>query len=115
MLIGAVRSALLFVLGTTDYGQRGEAAEGSEIISLYNRPFPRLSLLSLVQCSFPLFAGVVLSALLRKYAVSNFEIAMGCATVAGCIPGTIKLLHCGLANRAKQRPGQRSIPNSLPN
>ena len=81
----------------------------SEVIALYNGPFPLLSLLCLVQGSFPLLTGVVLSALLRKDSVSNFEVAMVCASVAGCVPGTIKLLHCGLADWAKEGPGQRSI------
>jgi hypothetical protein len=97
---------------TIDRGQLGEAAEGSEIISLYNSPFPGLSLLSLVQRSFPLFAGVALSPLLRKDSVSNFEIAMRCASVPSCVPGSIKLFHCGFADRAKEGPRQRSIPNS---
>jgi hypothetical protein len=34
---------------------------------------------------------------------------MRCASVAGCVPGAIKLLHCGFADRAKEGPGQRSI------
>jgi len=85
----------------------GCIAGASEVIALYNGPL--LSLLCLVQGSFPLLTGVVLSALLRKDSVSNFEVAMRCASVSGCVPGTIKLLHCGLADRAKERPGQRSI------
>jgi hypothetical protein len=114
---GAVRSARLFPFSAADYGQRGEAAgvgaqdlKGtSKVTALYNWPLSWLrSLFCLVQRSFPSFAGVVLSAVLRKDSVSNFEIAMGCATVAGCIPGTIKLLHCGLADWAKEGPGQRS-------
>ena len=81
-----------------------------KVIAVYNRPLPHLrSLFCLVQRSFPLLAGVALGALLRKDSVSNFEVAMRCASVAGCVPGTIKLLHCGLADRAKERPGQRSI------
>jgi hypothetical protein len=84
----------------------------SEVIVLYNGPL--LSLLCVVQGSFPLLTGVVLSALLRKDSVSNFEVAMRYASVAGCVPGTIKLLHCGLTDRAKEGPGQRSILYSLP-
>jgi hypothetical protein len=34
------------------------------------------------------------------------------ASVSGCIADTIELLHCGLADRAKERPGQRSIPRA---
>jgi hypothetical protein len=29
-----------------------------------------------------------------------------CASVSGCVPGTIELLHCGFADRAKEGPGQ---------
>jgi hypothetical protein len=36
---------------------------------------------------------------------------MRCASVADCVPGTIKLLHCGgLADWAKEWPGQPSNP-----
>jgi hypothetical protein len=56
-----------------------------------------------------LLTGVVLSALLRKDSVSNFEVAMRYASVAGCVPGTIKLLHRRrLADRAKERSGHLS-------
>jgi hypothetical protein len=92
----------------------GYIVGASEVIALYDRPFPLLSLLCLVEGSFPLLTGVVLSALLRKDSVSNFEVAMRCASVAGCVPGAIKLLHCGFADRAKEGPGQRSILCSLP-
>ena len=91
----------------------GCIAGASEVIALYNGPFPLLSLLCLVQGSFPLLTGVILSALLRKDSVSNFEVAMRCASVAGCVPGAIKLLHCGFADRAKEGPGQRSILYSI--
>ena len=84
---------------------------GSKIVPVYNGPFTRLrSMLCLAQCSFPLLSGIVLSPLLRKDAIGDFETAMRCASVAGCVPSTIKLLHCGLADRAKDGPGQRSIP-----
>jgi hypothetical protein len=91
--------------------------QSSKVSALYNGPIPRLrSLLCLAQCSFPLLAGVVLSPLLSKDGVGNFEVAIRCTSVADCIPSTIKLLlHRGLADRAKERPGQWSIPNSLPN
>src|SRR5215471_1857836 len=87
------------------------------VFPLYSGPFPRLrSLLCLVQRRFPLLTGVVLSALVCKDGVGNFEVAVRCTSVADCVPSTIKLLlHRGLADRAKERPGQRSIPNSLPN
>jgi hypothetical protein len=91
--------------------------QSSKVSALYNGPIPRLrSLLCLAQCSFPLLAGVVLSPLLSKDGVGNFEVAIRSTSVADCIPSTIKLLlHRGLADRAKERPGQWSIPNSLPN
>jgi hypothetical protein len=87
-------------------------AGASEVIVLYNGPL--LSLLCLVQGSFPLLTGVVLSALLRKDCVRDFELSIRFAIEAGCVPGTIKLLHCGFADRAKEGPGQRSILYSLP-
>src|SRR5260370_17815214 len=87
----------------------GCIAGASEVIALYNGPFPLLSLLCLTQCTFPLLAGVVLSPLLRKDAVGDFEVAMRCASVAGRVPSTIGLLHCGFADRAKEGPRQLSI------
>src|SRR5215472_15692675 len=86
-----------------------------KLFLLYNGPFPRLrSLLCLVQRRFPLLTGVVLS--ICQDGVGNFEVAVRCTSVADCVPSTIKLLlHRGLADWAKERPGQRSIPNSLPN
>src|SRR5262249_21282209 len=82
----------------------------SKVTALYNRPLPRRrSLLCLAQRSFPLCVGVVLRAPLREHGISDLEVAMRCASVANCVPGTIKLLHCGgLADWAKERPGQRS-------
>src|SRR5262249_45258087 len=60
--------------------------------------------------------GFVLCALLCKDGVGNFEVAVRRTSVADCVPSTIKLLlHRGLADWAKERPRQRSIPNSLPN
>jgi hypothetical protein len=44
---------------------------------------------------------------LRKDSIDDFEIAMRWAGVSGCIAGTIKPLHCGLADRAKEGPGHR--------
>jgi hypothetical protein len=68
-----------------------------KIVARYNRPFPRPPpLLCLEQRSFPLLSGVVLGALLCKDGFGNFEGAMRCAIVAGCIAGAIKLLRCGL-------------------
>jgi hypothetical protein len=46
-------------------------------------------------------AGVIPSALVRKDCVGNFEGIMSCATEAGRVPGTVKLLRCGFADRAK--------------
>ena len=85
------------------------SAEPSKVTALYNRPFPRLrSLLCFIQRSFPLLAGVVLRAPLREYGIGDLEVAMRCASVADGVAGTIKLLHCGgLADWAKERPGQR--------
>jgi len=82
----------------------------SKVTALYNRPLPRLrSLLCLLQRSFPLCVGVVLRAPLREHGIRDPEVAMRCASVADCVPGTIKILHCGgLADWAKERPGQRS-------
>ena len=63
----------------------------SKIVGGYERPFPSLRfLLCLAQRSLPLFAGVVLSALLCKDGVGNFEDAMGRAMETGCIAGTVK-------------------------
>src|SRR4029077_1368466 len=82
----------------------------SKVTALYNGPFPRLrSLLCLAQRSFPLCVGVVPNALLRKDCVSDFELSIRFAIEAGCVPGAIKLLHRGLADRPKEGPGQRSI------
>ena len=83
--------------------------QSSKVSALYNGPIPRLrSLLCLAQCTFPLLAGVVLSPLLSKDGVGNFEVAIRCTSVADCIPSTIKLLlHRGLADRAKERPGHQ--------
>ena len=85
-----------------------------EIICYYQRPSLRLrSFLCLVQRSFPFFAGVILCLGLRKDTVSNLEVAMRWATVAGCVAGTIKLLRrWGFADCAKERSGQRSTPSS---
>ena len=75
----------------------------SKIVGGYERPFPRLPpLLCLEQRSFPLFAGVVLSALLRKDGIGNSEGAMRRAIVAGCIAGTVKLLRSGFADWANE-------------
>jgi hypothetical protein len=60
-------------------------------------------LLCLVQRGCPLLAGVVLSSLLSKNAIGDFEIAMRWASVSGCIADTINLLHC-----ADLQIGQRS-------
>jgi len=68
----------------------------------------------LAQRSFPLFVGVIPNALLRKDCVSDFELSMRFAIEAGCVPGAIKLLRWGFADRAKEGPGQRSILYSLP-
>ena len=105
-----------------DRAQRGEAGgvgaerRELEVAALYNGPFPRLrSLLRLMQSSFPLLAGVVLSAPLREHDIRDLEVAMRCAGVTDCVPGTIKFLHCGrLADWAKERPGQRSATFSNP-
>ena len=80
----------------------------SEIVDDYKRPsFGPCSFLCLVQCGFPLLSGVVLRLGLRKYSVSNLEVAMRWANVAGCVSGTIELLrYCGFADRAKEGPGQ---------
>jgi hypothetical protein len=78
----------------------------SEVIAPYDRPFPRLrSLLCLAQRGFPLCVGVVPNAAIRKDCVSDFELSIRCAIEASRVPGTIKLLHCGFANRAKEGPG----------
>jgi hypothetical protein len=83
----------------------------SKIVGGYERPFPSLRfLLCLAQRSLPLFAGVVLSALLCKDGVGNFEDAMGRAMETGCIAGTVKApLRWGFADWAKEGSGQRSI------
>ena len=89
---------------------RNSAPQQSKITALYNGPFPRLrSLLCLAERSFPLFVGVVLNAAVLKDRVSDFEFSMRFAIEPSCIPSTIKLMHCGLADRAKEGPGQRSI------
>jgi hypothetical protein len=88
------------------------AQQGLVEIICYNQ-WPRIrlrSLLCLVQCGFPLLSAVVLCLGLRKDSVSNLEVTMRWASVADCVSGTIKLLRCGgLADRAKEGPGQRSI------
>jgi len=86
------------------------SCQSSEVVAVNNGPLPRLrSLLCLVQRSLPLRAGVVLRAPLREHGIRDLEVAMRCAIERGCVPGTIKLLHCGgLADWAKERPGQRS-------
>jgi len=56
-----------------------------------------------------LLADVVLNAALLKDRVSDFELSMRFTIEPVCVPGTIKLMHCGLADRAKEGPGQRSI------
>jgi hypothetical protein len=86
-----------------------------EIVAGYERPFPRLrSLLCLAQRGFPLLSGVVLSTLLSKDGIGNLEGAMRRAMIADGIAGAIKLLHYwGFADRAKEGPGQRSIPRAL--
>ena len=78
---------------------------GSEIVARYERPFPRLRpLLCLAQRSFPLFAGVVLSALLCKDGIRNFEDAMRRAMEAGGVPGTVEApLRWGLGSFALAR------------
>ena len=67
----------------------------------------------LAQRSFPLLADVVLNAALLKDRVSDFELSMRFTIEPVCVPGTIKLMHCGLADRAKEGPWQRSILNQL--
>jgi len=84
-----------------------KAARLSEIVGDYKGPFILLfiwlrSLPGLVQRSFPLFAGVVLGALLRKDFVGNLEVAVGWATVAGCVAGTVKLFRWGVADWANE-------------
>ena len=84
-----------------------EAERLSEIVRDYKRPFILLllrlrSLPGLVQRSFPLFAGVVLGALLRKDGVGNLEVAVGWATEAGCVAGTVKLFRWGVADWANE-------------
>jgi hypothetical protein len=61
------------------------------------------------------FAGLsdLLAALPRLIVNNMARGPMRFAIEAGCVPGTIKLLHCGLADRAKEGPGQRSNPYSL--
>jgi hypothetical protein len=83
---------------------------GSEIVARYERPFPRLRpLLCLAQRSFPLFAGVVLSALLCKDGIRNFEDAMRRAMEAGGVPGTVEApLRWGFADWAKEGSGHLS-------
>ena len=56
-----------------------------------------------------MLADVVLNAALLKDRVSDFELSMRFTIEPVCVPGTIKLMHCGLADRAKEGPGQRSI------
>jgi len=105
-----------------DRAQRGEAGgvgaerRELEVAALYNGPFPRLrSLLCLAQRSFPLLAGVVLRAPLPEHGIRDLEVAMRFAIEPRRVPGTIKLLHCGgLADWAKERPGQRSATFSNP-
>jgi hypothetical protein len=81
---------------------RGNVRAQSEVIVPYDRPFPRLRPLHcLAQRGFPLLAGVVPSALVRKDCVGNFEGIMSSAKEAGGVPGTVKLLRCGFADRAK--------------
>jgi hypothetical protein len=70
--------------------RNASSATFSEIVAGYERPLPRLrSLLCLAQRSFPLLSGIVLSPLLCKDGVSNFEGAMSCATIADGIAGAI--------------------------
>jgi hypothetical protein len=91
-------------------GSRLRSIRRSKVIAVYNGPIPPfLSLLSPAQRNLPLLGRVVLSAPLCKDAVRDFKGAVRCASVSGRIPGTIKLLHCGLADRAKEGSGQRSI------
>jgi hypothetical protein len=91
-------------------GSRLRSIRRSKVIAVYNGPIPRfLSLLSPAQRNLPLLGRVVLSAPLCKDAARDFKVAVRCASVSGCIPSTIKLLHCGLADRAKEGSGQRSI------
>src|SRR5215470_12977122 len=87
-----------------------DARHLSEIICYYQRPsFGLCSFLCLIQRSFPLLLGIVLCLGLRKDAIGDFEVAMRWASVAGCVPGTIKLLRCwGFADRAKERSGHLS-------
>ena len=78
-----------------------------EIPSPYNRPFPfhRL-ILRHTQRSFPFGAGVVL---INSDGVGNPKVAVDCATEAGRIAGTSKLLRWGFADWANEGHGQRSI------
>ena len=81
----------------------------------YKRPLPRLrSLLCLAQRSFPLLVGVVPNAAIRKDSVSNFELSIRFAIEAGCVPGTIKLLRNGFAERAKEGHGYANTPITIP-
>src|SRR3974377_250203 len=92
-------------------GGAGPEPQGSEINGGYNRPLPRLrSLLCLAQRSFPLLSAVVPGPLLCKDGVGDFEGAMRCATEAGFIAGTSKLLRWGFTDRAKEGSGQRVYP-----
>ena len=82
----------------------------SKVTALYNRPLPRLrSLLCLVQRSFPLRRDVVLNAVVLKDRVSDFEFSMRIAIEPSCIPDTIELMHCGLADWAKEGPRQNGL------
>lgn len=74
-----------------------------EIPSPYNRPFPfhRL-ILRHAQRSFPFGAGVVV---INGDGVGNLKVAVDCAIEAGCVPGAIKLLRWGFAERAKEGHG----------
>ena len=66
-----------------------------------------------MQRSFPLRGRVVLNAVVLKDRASDFEFSVRFAIEPSCIPSTIKRMHCGLADRAKEGPGQRSILNQL--
>ena len=70
--------------------------------------------LSAMPCAthLPLRTDAILNAVVLKDRVSDFELSMRFAIEAGRVPSsTIKLMHCRLADRAKEWPGHRSIPN----
>src|SRR5262249_45436926 len=98
------------------WGVKRTLQRPSKVTALYNRPLPRLrSLLCLAQRSFPLCVGVVLRAPLREHGIRDLEIAMRCASVADCVPATIKGVHYGgLADWAKERRGERAAACRTP-